>query len=286
MTTRASGTLEERAPARYFPVTPGPFRMAPGFFRLGTDFGNGERDAEVLQRDREFSRYQEAKRRVLAEYPERLALLEEPGTVALRRRASTWIREQLARAGDVVPESSPSGTREDFEELSLALQEDFALLERPEAEADRLIVLSVCFPSGWEPERLLGSSFRTVHAPIPEFGDVARAATKLVDAMVERGPYVRFVWTLVADDRLDHHPTHAPRDAWLGASRGFLRVERQLTIPFREDRGSLFLIRTYVTPLEVLEPTERRALRDAFDGMSESVRRYKGLEGFPASLLR
>ena len=272
-------------PARYFPVRAEEFRMAPGLFRFGTDFGNGPADGRYFQQDRALADYVAEKRRILEARPDRLGLLEEPSTVALRRRASTWMREELARDGNGALAGAPRGTREDFLELSLEIQEDFALLERGATGTDRLVALSVCFPSGWEPERLLGSSFREVHRPIPEFHDVARSASKLVDAMVERGPYVRFVWTLVADDRLDHHPRDAPRDAWSDASRGFLRVERQLTVPFREDHGSLFLIRTYVTPLEVLDPAERAILRAAVERMPESIRRYKGLEGFPVRLL-
>ena len=51
--------------------------------------------------------------------------------------------------------------------------------------------------------------------------------------MIERGPYVRFVWTLSADDCLDHHPEEGNRLPWDShQGRGWLRVERQVTVPF------------------------------------------------------
>src|SRR5690606_26993933 len=114
----------------------------------------------------------------------------------------------------------------DFDALARELQEDFAILRRAppaaseldaggeaarEAKGDRAIGVSVCLPSGWRPESTYGASFAAIHAPVPDFADDQRAAASMVDSMIERGPYLRFVWTVAADDELDHHPEHGRR---------------------------------------------------------------------------
>jgi hypothetical protein len=89
---------------------------------------------------------------------------------------------------------------------------------------------------------------------------------------------VRFVWTLSADDVLDHHPDEGVRTAWTSESRsGWLRVERQVTVPFSDVNAALFLIRTYLYPFESLACEEQRDLRSALRAMPDAVRRYKGL---------
>src|SRR4030095_6032948 len=83
-------------------------------------------------------------------------------------------------------------------------------------------------------------------------------ARSLVASMIERGPYVRFVWTLKPDDVLDHHPDRGPHRAWSPDGDGFLRVERQITQPFPDVGAALFLIRTYIYPFASLSAAERQ----------------------------
>ncbi len=291
-----------RSPARYWVVKPEPLKMSPGLFRLGQDFGNGPVDAQHFQRDHLAAEYRAAKESVLAAHPERLQLLADPDAQTLQRRALAWMQSTLeAEHGADLPEASGRSwsvppepeTLEGaslalaFRNLSLTIQEDFTLLSQAEDGTDRLVLASVCFPSGWRPEALIGRSFRFIHDPIPEFEAVSEKSAQLIRAMVERGPYVRFVWTVTADPRLDHHPDHAPRDAWTPDSPGLVRIERQVTIPFPEARGSLFLIRTYLRPFAHLTTSERADLKAALSQMPASILEYKGLSaGLPEILRR
>jgi hypothetical protein len=117
---------------------------------------------------------------------------------------------------------------------------------------------------------------------------VLRAAPSLVAAMIERGPYVRFVWTVSPDDRLDHHPDHAARATWAADSApGYLRVERQVTVPFPDVAASLFLIRTYLYRFDELGPEQRHTLASALEQTSPTLLAYKGLsDGLPHVLAR
>lgn len=262
-------------PARplYFPVKPEPLRMQPGLLRFGTDFGNGEADQRFLPRDETSPHYRAEKARILSAFPARDAYritgeLDE----ACVREAQAWL-EQAHRQeghGDLAGLSRAAIGRE--------LVEDFAVLRLDESGADRTLWLNACFPSGWRPEHVIGQSFAAIHARIPAFEAVARRARSLVEAMVTRGPYVRFVWTVSADDELDHHPEEGRRQAWLPATpRGYLRVERQTLVPLPETSGCVFLIRTYLYGFDELSAEQRATLAAALAVMPPQILLYKGL---------
>lgn len=268
-------------PARYFPVSPQPLRMQAGLRRFGIDIGNGAADTRFFQIDRERPRYLANKarlRRLGAAAGLRHALLDTDAAHAQAHRAVlTWI-EQTRRSEGVPAIAAETNSSDPYDALFVDLQEDAAVLYRDPSGVDRAILVSVFAPSGWRPERIVGASFAQIHAPVPDFADERRAASSMVSAMVERGPYVRFVWTISADDHLDHHPEHGARHPFDAAGTGWLRVERQVTVPFPEQQASLFLIRTYLYPFEQLDPQQRETLALALERMPASIRRYKGID--------
>jgi dimethylamine monooxygenase subunit A len=262
-------------PARplYFPVKPEPLRMQAGLVRFGSDFGNGDADQRFFPRDETSPSYLAQKARVLAQYPERSAVSvqSEPERRCLAA-AQAWFSEALEREGQ-------AAARPPLPDLGSELVEDFAVLHVDETGADRVIAMHVCFPSGWRPEHVLGQSFARIHARVPAFEAVERKASSLVDAMVTRGPYVRFVWTISADDELDHHPEQGRRAAWSAqTARGYLRVERQTSVPLRRESGSIFLIRTYLYGFDELSAEQRSVLKSALEQLPPAILRYKELE--------
>jgi hypothetical protein len=279
-----------RAPARYFPVDRRPLRMRPRLQPFPTDFGNGAADALHFQRDAERARYLAAKR------PDRYRIARGDAEDRAHRAVLAWMEETLAgeHPGDAASPGGDFGTR--YAALSDAVQEDFVVQLRDAHGRDRAIAVYVSFPSSWRPERILGWSFREIHEPVPDFADEEAQARSLVAAMVERGPYVRFVWSVCADDALDHHPDEGLRQAFSRETReAWLRIERQLTLPFPFSdplRGSgsvpgasLFLIRTYLRAFSTLDPGERETLAIALRRLPASTARYKGIEpGLPRAL--
>jgi dimethylamine monooxygenase subunit A len=262
------------APARYFPVTPAPLRMQAGLLKFGAAFGNGEADERFFQLDRELPDYQRQKRLVP---PQRHLVVDpqHPGFLA----AVEWMERTLARESSeawALAQREPA--RDRLEAIALHVQEDLAILGAGEDDLGIALGLDVRFPSGWHPERLAAADFSAIHAPVPGFADQRAASQSMVRAMVDRGPYVRFVWTLSADPHLDHHPESGLRARWPGAQEGWLRVERQVTVPLGpEVRTSVFLIRTYLYPLRELTRDERTIIGQALDAMSDEVRTYKSL---------
>ena len=130
-------------------------------------------------------------------------------------------------------------------------------------------------PSHWDPLRIREASFWEIHKPVPGFPRDERVSARLGQMIADRGPLVRFVWTIASDDQLDHHPKHK-RTPWEEASALWFRVERQLTVPL-SGLGALFLIRTYLYPLDQLTPEQRQTLKEALRVMPEGLARYKGL---------
>ncbi len=248
--------------------------MQPGLFRFGTDFGNGAADSCYFPHDGDHHRYTAEKARVLAEHPGRSAADvhgaadEEALEHARRFIVDTWRAEGN---GDLSACS--------LAELGRHLSEDFVVLGRSGTEDDRALWVHACFPGGWRPEQVIGRSFSAIHRHVPAFEAVAKKSSVLVDAMLQRGPYVRFVWTISADDELDHHPDQGRRAAWSDDTpRGFLRVERQTTVPLPGAAASLFLIRTFLYGFEELGPERRATLAGALSLMPPDIVRYKRLD--------
>jgi len=263
------------APAHYFPVRVEPFRMRSGLVRFGTDFGNGPVDRQFFPRDEQRARYLAGKASVLARHPLRdQSNVQEASDELALSAVADFMRTTLQHEwGQDAPRTL------DLRLLGTELQEDFVVLRRAPSGADRVVHVHVCFPSGWRPEELVGRSFSEIHGAIPQIEEVVRSAEHFVSALVQRGPYVRFVWTVCADDALDHHPEHGGRASWSQRTgQAFLRVERQVSVPFPAHSASLFLIRTYLTAFSSLSKSERVALASALELMPPVIRAYKHLE--------
>ena len=214
-------------------------------------------------------------------------------------------------AGDLSPMAVAPGTPPAFAALAPALRQLIAdqppavrVLDALRASvAEDLVVmlrgtrgaggsagyLCVAAPSGWHPGRGAGASFAALHRPVPHNGALQRAAGNVSDAMVERGPFVRYVWSLSATPALSHHPERHPAPP-LGAdvARWWLRVERQTTLPAPAQEASLFAIRVHHLPLPAaIAGGERRTrLAAAVRAMDAAMLAYKGLTEQREALLR
>lgn len=262
--------------------------MKAGLLRFPHDLGHGAEDAKVFLVDEDLPRALAEKRKSCANR-RWLECIEIDDELRAAQTVLTFVRERLAveapdRLADADADLASGGARGSWDALGRALQEDLVVMHRGQDGMGRAIVAHVSFPSGWRPEHVAGASFRGIHGPVPGFpgrGEDAEklrdaAARSMMDSMVKRGPYVRFVWTVCADDELDHHP-----DSGLRAQKTTIthfRCERQLTWPFPDAEASLFVIRTYVYPVESLGEERCRILAEALTNMPPEIRRYKGLD--------
>lgn len=251
--------------------------MTAGLCRFGSDFGQGERDRQFFQLDEQRPRYLAAKR---SAPPERRVLGDaNPRADEARAAACAWIKDTLAREAPIVLADSARDREacDELDALARALQEDVCVLCGGADRAGSAALIDVRFPSGWRPERLRDASFRAIHAPVPGFAKSDDVAASMVRSMVERGPFVRFVWTLTPDDQLDRHPEAKGHASWGDTERAWLRVERQITLPLMAADASVFLIRVYHYPLFELTPPQQATLLEALVRMPNDVRAYKAL---------
>jgi hypothetical protein len=263
--------------ARYFPITARPLRMSAGLHRFGTDFGQAERDQQFFQLDDERERYLAGKRE--APPSRRVFGTEDADSRRAREAALAWMRDTLAReAPQVLTDAAQDrDARDELDALARALQEDFAIIGAGDDHAGRAALIDVRFPSGWRPERLRDATFLATHAPVPQFPGDAQAARSMVRTMIERGPFVRFVWTLSPDAGLDRHPDAVGCASWRQPEGVFLRVERQVTVPLTAANASLFLIRVYVYPFGELSQEQQACTLSALAAMPDEIRAYKHL---------
>jgi len=317
--------LAGREPALYFPPSTGAYDVKPGLVAFGTDLGNGEVDRQVFQIDANYVRYRTAKlharRERLSKYyqvsrysraqaaalaafvAERLAM-EHPDLFVLRawgKQRQLNCRpsgEELHFDGDWQlsgqvqnPDGGPQYASA-LDALCCQLQEDLAVICRRGDCENWLAALHLCFPHHWAAEEKIGKDFAAVHAPVPGMQRTNSRSSDLVDAMIDRGPYVRFVWGLSTDERLNHHPVPPvglePDELveWQGRGfdankpRLFLRVERQVIWGLPKSHAALFTIRTYLTDAAQLrrDRPRRDKLCEALHSMSHESLRYKGID--------
>lgn len=291
---------------RYTPWTKGAYEVAPALRPFGSDFGNGEWDRKLFQIDADFPRYAENKRNALRErrgkyvrafrlsraveraavdlivtrlaedYPERFEAGYEGETRTLSEGERQWVFTTPGRGTE----------SQALDLLARMVPEDLAIVS-VEDSVDWVSYLHLCSPSHWAAEQKVGRSFFDVHEPIPGFERVNAASAGLVDAMVNKGPYVRFVWGVESDDLLNHHPEEPPgRDFSQG--HFWVRTERQVVWGMPEVGAALFTIRVgFVPDNEVLaDEGLRTSLISALESMTPEAREYKGLTQGWDDLLR
>lgn len=280
-------------PSIYFPPESGRYTVSPSLLRLGTDFGNGERDAQIFQIDSEFPRFRASGLAARAAHPERHVLREGFDT-PLQAAVVSALAERMAQehptiftligsdTGNICLRSAltsetlhfdaqgnlttlPEIPHQDaLDALSTQIQEDIAVVQRMPDGSDRIVALNVCAPSRWSPEEKIGSNFDRTHTPVPGMEKIRTAARGLTAAMVERPPTVRFTWGVEFSECLNLHPLaeaanpatrHESADRLVQAHPLFLRVERQVIYGLPNADAALFLIRPHVYDL-------RRLIRD------------------------
>ena len=213
------------------------------------------------------------------------------GTLERTAPAPDAPRELAARAPRAADALArlPAGTRA-LDALRLAIAEDLVVLLRDRrGDGGRAAYLFVAAPSGWDPGARGNAGLAELHAPVPHGARLRAAGAALADAMVEKGPFVRYVWSLAADDAASHHPRRNPAVPLSGRDPAawWLRVERQTTLPLPDLGAAAFFIRVLHEPLAraVAGPGRRARMASAVRSMDAELRAYKGLAGSADALI-
>ena len=302
------------SPCHYFPFRKGIYEVVPGLQPLGTDFGNGKKDSNIFQIDQEFHSYHQNKEtcrkegikkyvhfdefngdisqkivkfcleRLVKEYPKVFHLKNGKNNQKIFQNLLT--KEELIFNKEFSLNSSHYLNA--FDALAFQVQEDLAVWCLDfKSKRNWLSAIHLCAPNHWSPREKIGKDFRKVHAPVANNEKIIRPAPSLVEAMVFKGPFVRFVWGLATDRRLNHHPDPPKGEdqkEWRGRVFDpknptlFVRIERQTLFGFSKVGASLFTIRTYFLDCKDLSKNDQQKLTLAIKSMNEDEKKYKGLD--------
>ncbi len=306
-------------PARYFPIEKGLYEVAPGLRTLGTAFGNGKKDELLFQLDSHFQHYRENKLkcrqenlskyycthdfsapvstavtqffidRLLLEHPTYFRLSEE--SPSLKTLECLLTNERLIFDKNLKLQNGDLPYTSSFDALCSQVQEDVAVMCVDESGKNWLSNIHLCSPAHWKAEDKIGKNFVQIHEPVAGIEKINKAAHSIVDAMIYKGPYVRFVWGFATDQRLNHHPT-PPHNTdpleWKGRSfehkenqsNFVLRIERQVLWGFPKVNAALFTIRIYFIEGDEIKknPKEKALLKSGLLSMTQENRIYKGID--------
>jgi hypothetical protein len=165
------------------------------------------------------------------------------------------------------------------------VSDDLCLMER--RDQWRLTALSLCAPTFFSAEAVLGRSLAELHRPVDGFADRLLARVVRVFEGLRPGLVLeRRNWTVVNSDQAfipDPTPVRAriPNVAPAEAGRAlFLRVERQTLRRLPRTGAALFTIRVWLYPLGALaeEPERLTAFARAWRDAPAAFRAYKRFE--------
>ena len=156
-----------------------------------------------------------------------------------------------------------------FDSICSQIQEDVCVMR-----FDELVSAHVCLPSWWSPAEKMGMGMREIHEGVP--GMDKTNYEHIWNACLNKGPYIRYNWSLTDTPVLNQHPSkNIGKDFDSGDL--FLRVERQVLHGFPVVKSVLFLIRTYVGNINTLTTEQRIVLAKVVDEMNEEELIYKNL---------
>jgi hypothetical protein len=316
--------------ARYTPFLPGLYDVKASLASLSTDFGNGDADQHVFQLDDSFAAFRENKllaraeglskyyarspafhapvaaavaafvvRRLAADHPTDFDLDEGgDGAILTCHRTGEALRfDATWQLAEVTSVSAPSPMYADaFDALMCQVQEDVAVVVRPGSGVDEVGAIHLCAANHWSAQDKIGQSFLHIHQVVPGMEPVNRRAPQMVDAMIDRGPFVRFVWGTATDTRLNHHPEPPPGTdpaRWHGRRfdadnpRLFVRVERQVLWGLPEVGAAIFAIRPSFRDGDAVraDPDMNHALQSSLASMTPEQAQYKGVAHDRAAIL-
>lgn len=311
----------------YFPLENGRYEVKPGLYKFPHDFGNGDMDLNIFQIDREYPLYRQEKlaaRRerlekyyctknfgnglagiinefiiqiLVREYPQyfRLAKNRQQTRLDCRLSGETLLFDKRFHLQESIsaPTVSP-GYIDGFDALACQIQEDLSVIRLTAQESDNVIALHLCLPNHWAAEDKIGRGFADVHHPVPDMHTMNKTASQIVQAMIHKGPFIRFAWGVATDKRLNHHPLAAENKElqhWHGRHFNpenpqlYLRIERQTSHGLPDYGLALFTIRTYFLDIHDLKSNAAylEKIISALRSMNDSIRDYKGIKrDFPA----
>ena len=242
-------------------------------------------DRPVFENDPEEARYLQNKITTRNESLEKLYPLPS----GLSDQELTLIADHLKarlhtdRPGFKLDESFKARDPVDF--VISQVPEDFSIWKMKDAK-EWLALIHLSSPNHWDAREKVGRSFFDAHLTIPHIDPVSKAAPKLFEQIIRKGPFERHAWGVATDDRLNHHPEPPPgvsEEDWRGRSfdpahpKLFIRMERQTLFPINSEMIG-FTIKTRFSDVSQLPKDDIKLIIQCIQSMDENTLLYKGLK--------
>lgn len=219
---------------------------------------------------------------LIKEYPQHFSIDIHDDIVALNNHQT---QQAIAFKSDWLRLVNNSKYSSLFDALCSQLQEDAAVCCIDDNGKDWLAAMHICSPNYWAPEKKIGKPFNAVHQPVPGMQKTLNDYLKMLLSVVHKGPFTRFAWGVVTDKKLNHHPQPAinhDEEDWIGRKANddvqfYIRTEKQNLVGLPQINSFLFTIRTYFYDVALLNNTEKEALVNAVNSMSDESLMYKGM---------
>lgn len=223
-------------------------------------------------------------RELATAYPDEFTLRGDGGRWRWENRKLGIVEEFAYGDEDTLP-------TEPLDYICGQIQEDVVLLDQRDGQlfADAGVVT---FAADWSFGFDVGMSFLEIHGPVPRVraeGVITRAHD-FIKRLQPHRPYRRTNWTMTIGRRLDvsteRYPEWGPDREMIARVDDetfgrlvHLRVEVQHLIRLPDSGAVMFLIRTYMLPLESLATVEPWRLRTAevVDELPDDMADYKGI---------
>ncbi len=308
--------------AKYFPLANGKYEVKPGLFSLGHDFGNKKQDTYVFQIDKNFASYRKNKlnahneqlskyfcttqfslsqqqyithfliNTLCHEYPEFFTLTKNKNTLKLK---CIITEEELlfSYQYDLINPTKNYYTNS-IDAVMMQIQEDIAVI----TEDNFISCLHLMAPNFWSAADKVGKNFSAIHQAVAGIDTITKKSNTIIQAMIYKGPYVRFAWGVCCDNLLNHFTSEHSKTKikFPVADSGryfnpqnpslFLRVERQTINGFAEIKSAIFTIRTYLYNVTELNKAELQNIIDAIESMTEKQLEYKGLKTNKSAIIK
>jgi len=312
-------SLTSRKIAKYFPLINGKYEVKPSLFSLHHDFGNKIQDTLIFQIDQQFSQYRNNKlkardedlkkyfctdnfsdshqqyitqyliNRICHEYPDFFTFQKLNNQQLLTCKLTN---EKLLLTNNYeLIKSEPTNYSNSFDAVMMQVQEDIAII----TEDDHITCLHLMAPNFWSASDKIGKSFNEIHQHVAGIETIAKSSKSIINAMIYKGPYVRFAWGITTDNVLNHYPEQISNDS-LNSESGrefnpkhpklYCRVERQTINGLPDINSALFTIRSYLYDIDELSTLEIKCIINAINSMTKKQLEYKGLNVSKSAIIK
>jgi len=248
----------------YHPYTQG-YNVNSGLYPLNQDFGNGLIDQKFFQIDDNLKIQQSVKYNILDSQVCTACAYGKDYTKEDQQFIADFIKDKIAEEyPDIV------NLPKHLDALMMRVQEDLVIFN---AQTDRLCYFHVCFPNNWDPMNALNKDFKQIHSKVP--GMNLDKADGFRRTILNNGPFQRFVWDVIFENRLNFHPDIHRKQFNLEDPVVYIKIERQVIKGF-VDRGLVLLfIKQYLIPFDNIKKKE---LLSTLKGMTKEQLKYKELD--------